>query len=242
MVGHSMYGYLVWSIYAAKTDVFAIKAGQARRSIYESILPVVVLTPDFGLFLQFCLVISVSTMCEATAKHDFNGQEESELSFKKNSILKFMVKVTRDGAEELLKNDGDGAFLIRESEGTPGDYSLSVKFVDGVQHFKVLRDGAGKYFLWVVKFNSLNQLVEYHRTSSVSRSQTIYLKDRKSESIHLVLALYDFTAGEEGELSFKKGDRIEVINETDPNWWTGKLVATESQGLFPSTYTKEITE
>ena len=46
-----------------------------------------------------------------------------------------------------------------------------------MQHFKVLRDGAGKYFLWVVKFNSLNQLVEYHRAASVSRSQTIYLKD-----------------------------------------------------------------
>ena len=51
-----------------------------------------------------------------------------------------------------------------------------------MQHFKVLRDGAGKYFLWVVKFNSLNQLVDYHRTSSVSRSQTIYLKDMKDES------------------------------------------------------------
>ena len=49
-----------------------------------------------------------------------------------------------------------------------------------VQHFKVLRDGAGKYFLWVVKFNSLNELVEYHRTSSVSRSQVIYLKDMVS--------------------------------------------------------------
>ena len=49
-----------------------------------------------------------------------------------------------------------------------------------VQHFKVLRDGAGKYFLWVVKFNSLNELVEYHRTSSVSRSQVIYLKDMKA--------------------------------------------------------------
>ena len=46
-----------------------------------------------------------------------------------------------------------------------------------MQHFKVLRDGAGKYFLWVVKFNSLNELVEYHRSSSVSRSQVIYLKD-----------------------------------------------------------------
>ena len=46
-----------------------------------------------------------------------------------------------------------------------------------MQHFKVLRDGAGKYFLWVVKFSSLNQLVDYHRTSSVSRTQTICLRD-----------------------------------------------------------------
>ena len=65
-----------------------------------------------------------------------------------------------------------------------------------MQHFKVLRDGAGKYFLWVVKFNSLNQLVEYHRTSSVSRSQTIYLQDMDAEDEvrtnsvwHFILAL-----------------------------------------------------
>ena len=54
----------------------------------------------------------------------------------------------------------------------------------------MLRDGAGKYFLWVVKFNSLNQLVDYHRTSSVSRTQTIYLKDMASEvSVHMFLFL-----------------------------------------------------
>jgi len=58
---------------------------------------------------------------------------------------------------------------------------LNYRFGGGVQHFKVLRDGAGKYFLWVVKFNSLNQLVDYHRTSSVSRTQTIYLRDMVSE-------------------------------------------------------------
>jgi SH2 domain len=51
------------------------------------------------------------------------------------------------------------------------------RFADQVQHFKVLRDGSGKYFLWVVKFDSLNELVKYHRTASVSRSQTIYLQD-----------------------------------------------------------------
>ena len=54
---------------------------------------------------------------------------------------------------------------------------IHCRWGEGVQHFKILRDNNGKYFLWVVKFNSINELVEYHRTSSVSRSQTIYLKD-----------------------------------------------------------------
>ena len=55
--------------------------------------------------------------------------------------------------------------------------SLPLRFGNDVQHFKVLRDGAGKYFLWVVKFNSLNELVDYHRTTSVSRNQQIFLRD-----------------------------------------------------------------
>lgn len=54
---------------------------------------------------------------------------------------------------------------------------------DGVQHFKVLRDAQGKFFLWVVKFGSLNELVEYHRTASVSRSQDVKLKDMVPEEV-----------------------------------------------------------
>ena len=41
-----------------------------------------------------------------------------------------------------------------------------------VQHFKILRDDVGKYFLWVTKFNSLNELINYHRTSSVRYTHT----------------------------------------------------------------------
>ena len=50
----------------------------------------------------------------------------------------------------------------------------------------------GKFFLWVVKFNSLNELVEYHHSASVSRSQDIKLKEMTPEEF-LVQALYDFT-------------------------------------------------
>lgn len=134
-------------------------------------------------------------------------------------------RITRADAERLLSNMNEGAFLIRVSESSPGDFSLSVKCVletgtaaavdvdviilvtnsyylclvlpttrlanllnllrcaDGVQHFKVLRDQSGKFFLWVVKFNSLNELVEYHRSASVSRSQDIKLIDMRPEQV-----------------------------------------------------------
>ena len=76
----------------------------------------------------------------------------------------FYGRITRARAEEILNRQyHDGAFLIRESESTLGDFSLSVKFGGGIIHFKVLRDGAGKYFLWMMRCNSLNQLVDYHR-------------------------------------------------------------------------------
>eukprot|EP00112_Aurelia_sp_Birch-Aquarium-sp1_P014259 Seg3065.3 transcript_id=Seg3065.3/GoldUCD/mRNA.D3Y31 product="Growth factor receptor-bound protein 2" protein_id=Seg3065.3/GoldUCD/D3Y31 len=145
-------------------------------------------------------------------------------------------KIPRKEAEtKLIAQPHDGAYLIRDSESTPGDFSLSVKQNNSVQHFKVLRDGAGKYFLWVVKFNSLNELVEYHRTSSVSRSQTIYLKDMIGvEEGEQYRAAFDFTAQEASEISFKRGEIIRVTKKDDTNWWTG--TANGQTGMFPASY------
>ena len=46
-------------------------------------------------------------------------------------------------------------------------------------------------------------------------------------------ALYDFDAQAEGDLSFKAGDRIEVVERTEnaEDWWTGRL--NGQQGVFP---------
>jgi len=148
-------------------------------------------------------------------------------------------KIRRLEAERLLLSEPhDGAFLIRDSESTAGDFSLSVKFNNQIQHFKVLRDGAGKYFLWVVKFKSLNELVAYHRSASVSRSQTIYLKDMVNGS-KIGRAIFDFNAQEDNELSFKKGDIIRVTDDTDENWWAG--VIDTQEGMFPMNYIQVIT-
>ncbi len=112
-------------------------------------------------------------------------------------------RITRADAEKLLSNKHEGAFVVRVSESSPGDFSLSVRCGDGVQHFKVLRDAQGKFFLWVVKFNSLNELVEYHHSASVSRSQDIKLKEMVPDEF-LVQALYDFTPQVRSKREFPK--------------------------------------
>lgn len=148
----------------------------------------------------------------------------------------YFGKISRLDAETLLKNQGtrDGNFLVRQSESSPGDFSISVKFNNGIQHFRVLRDlQQGKYFLWSVKFNSLNELVNYHRTASVSRTHTILLTDMTLET-KFVQALFDFNPQEEGELAFQRGDIITLISREDANWWEGKL--NNRRGLFPANY------
>eukprot|EP00096_Caligus_rogercresseyi_P005447 TRINITY_DN208_c1_g2_i1.p1 TRINITY_DN208_c1_g2~~TRINITY_DN208_c1_g2_i1.p1 ORF type:complete len:212 (+),score=63.64 TRINITY_DN208_c1_g2_i1:258-893(+) len=145
----------------------------------------------------------------------------------------YYSRMTRATAEKLLSNKHEGAFVIRVSESSPGDFSLSVKCGDGVQHFKVLRDGGGKFFLWVVKFNSLNELVEYHYSASVSRSQDIKLKEIICEEF-LVQALYDFKPQETGELEFRRGDVINVTDKADRHWWAGEL--GNRRGYFPAKY------
>ncbi|KAJ3094299.1 hypothetical protein HDU96_001747 [Phlyctochytrium bullatum] len=51
-----------------------------------------------------------------------------------------------------------------------------------------------------------------------------------------VIALYDFEAQAEGDLSFRRDDKIEVVEKSeDPNdWWTGTL--NGKTGTFPANY------
>lgn len=53
-----------------------------------------------------------------------------------------------------------------------------------------------------------------------------------------VTALYDYEAQAAGDLSFRAGDRIELVKrtESDQDWWTGRLDGREGQ--FPANYTQ----
>ncbi|CAG8785881.1 9661_t:CDS:2, partial [Dentiscutata erythropus] len=63
---------------------------------------------------------------------------------------------------------------------------------------------------------------------------------RKPKPVRYVVALYDYEATADGDLSFRKDDKIEVIERTpDVNdWWKGKLNGVI--GLFPGNYVAEL--
>lgn len=52
-----------------------------------------------------------------------------------------------------------------------------------------------------------------------------------------VIALYDFEAQADGDLSFRAGEKIEIVERTQntEDWWTGKL--NGQQGVFPGMFT-----
>ena len=50
------------------------------------------------------------------------------------------------------------------------------------------------------------------------------------------IALYDYEARTAEDLSFRKGDRLQVINNQDGDWWQARSLASGREGYIPSNY------
>ncbi len=54
------------------------------------------------------------------------------------------------------------------------------------------------------------------------------------------VALYDYDARTDEDLSFKKGEHLEIINDTQGDWWFARSKATKLEGYIPSNYVAKL--
>ncbi|KAI7808615.1 putative cytoplasmic protein NCK2 [Triplophysa rosa] len=90
--------------------------------------------------------------------------------------------VTRHQAECALNERGmEGDFLIRDSESSPSDFSISLKAAGKNKHFKVqLQDGM--YCIGQRRFSSMDELVEHYKKAPIFTSE-------QGDKLYLVKAL-----------------------------------------------------
>ncbi|KAL5457173.1 hypothetical protein EMCRGX_G034418 [Ephydatia muelleri] len=55
----------------------------------------------------------------------------------------------------------------------------------------------------------------------------------------IYLALFDYDQRTSEDLAFRKGERLEIINNQDGDWWFAKSLTTMKEGYIPSNYVAE---
>ncbi|XP_008841499.1 protein-tyrosine kinase 6 [Nannospalax galili] len=97
----------------------------------------------------------------------------------------FFGYISRSEAMHRLQAEGNstGAFLIRVSEKPGADYVLSVRDAQAVRHYRIWKSEAGRLHLnEAVSFLSLPELVDYHKTQSLSHGLRLTMPCWKHET------------------------------------------------------------
>ncbi|XP_076632208.1 tyrosine-protein kinase Abl isoform X2 [Colletes latitarsis] len=118
--------------------------------------------------------------CEAHSSTGQVGWVPSNYVTPVNSLEKhswYHGRISRNNTEYLLRSGINGSFLVRESESSPGQRSISLRYEGRVYHYRINEDSEGKIMLqqfgrksrghpmYVTnesKFNTLAELVHHH--------------------------------------------------------------------------------
>lgn len=103
--------------------------------------------------------------CEAIAP---NGQigwvpETYITSVKVENHKWYHGNISRNEAEHLLSSGINGSFLIRDSESSPGQRTISLRCDGRVYHYYIKQDSEHRYYVrQECKFNTIAELVHHH--------------------------------------------------------------------------------
>ncbi|TNN52856.1 Growth factor receptor-bound protein 2 [Liparis tanakae] len=163
----------------------------------------------------------------------------------------FQENSSRGAAEEVLRYESVGMFVIRGSQSSPGDFSISVKTHFLSQNPLPVTEptSCDRSDCSAAKKVGLEERA--HTIGHTGRSspvmaahpphrafETLPPPQQRAPPAQQVKALYDFRAEEDDELGFSAGDVIELLDRSDASWWKGRLRG--KSGLFPANYTMRL--
>lgn len=61
-----------------------------------------------------------------------------------------------------------------------------------------------------------------------------------SSSVKIFVSLYDYDARTAEDLSFKKGEHLEILNDTQGDWWYARSRLSKKEGYIPSNYVAKL--
>lgn len=149
------------------------------------------------------------------------------------------MSVLKQEEEDIQRAIAESEALARNQQGRSGyvpaastSYGQQASGYSGYQVPTASSSGGTNFFTQ----SDGKALPEIQQDNQANSSQITASAPTASpaQSPSRVKALYDFEPQEEGELAFRKGDIIRVVNSAYEGWWKGELDGRV--GIFPLTY------
>lgn len=169
------------------------------------------------------------------AKYDYDANKPEELSFRKGDVLLIDYVVgNATGWVRGQTDSGEGGLI-------PESFVEKFSEDDGAEEEE--KELKAKEEEWkreqeAEKTRELEREKDRERKRREVEAAAEAEQEGKDDEV-LVRALYDYRAQEEGELSFKKGDIIKLLEKDDEGgWWIGDLRGI--MGLFPKNFVEMV--
>eukprot|EP01147_Barroeca_monosierra_P005601 gene5601-181_t len=152
----------------------------------------------------------------------------------------FHGQMSREEASRILGPKPPSSFLVRESITHVGDYIISFRVQSGVKHFKIISHELGDFFIADLCFSSLDDVVENFYHLPLSDGMVLQHPVPPFSSTQLravertVIAMKTYHGLSMEELSFQQGDRLKVLQGSDPVWFFCEHEMSKQQGWAPA--------